>query len=181
VRGQADVSGRRLTVTEQSLPGEDELSDAHEAERKGLPDGCIHDEDGWALLIEAKIPATLPAAQLRRHLRTADRHGLKNVTLLALVADEAKSPQVPQVTARKWTELYIWLKRQVDTRGWAARLTDYMETLEARLFEEGYFREGTLTVFTGIPFGPERPYGYLEAKRVLLLAMDVHNDLQVSM
>jgi hypothetical protein len=41
---------------------------------------------------------------------------------------------------------------------WAARLTDYIETLEPRLVDEGNLREGTLTVFTGIPFGPERPY-----------------------
>ena len=93
---------------------------------------------------------------------------------------------MPHVTTRKWTDLYIWLKRQVYIHEWAARLTDYMETLEARLVEEGYLREGTLTVFTGIPFGPERPYTYLEAKRVLLLAMDelrkrsdLANDLEI--
>ena len=59
--GQADDSGRQLTVMEQSLPGEDELSDAHEAERQGLPDGCICDESGWALLSRTKISAALTA------------------------------------------------------------------------------------------------------------------------
>ena len=37
---------------------------------------------------------------------------------------------------------------------------------------EGYLKKGTLTVFSGIPFGRDYPYNYREAKRVLKLAME---------
>ncbi len=35
----------------------------------------------------------------------------------------------------------------------------------------GYLKEGMLTEFSGVPFGPDHQYNYLEAKRVLLLLM----------
>lgn len=52
-----------------------------------------------------------------------------------------------------------------------------MEVLEANLIEQGYLKEGTLTSFSGIPFDSENPYNYLEAKRLLKLAL---NDLRGS-
>jgi hypothetical protein len=55
---------------------------------------------------------------------------------------------------------------------WACRLSAYMEVLERKLVEDEYLKEGTLTVFAGIPFGKDRPYNYLEAKRLLRLAME---------
>jgi len=41
-----------------------------------------------------------------------------------------------------------------------------------KLAAEGYLQEGTLTVFTGIPFNKENPYNYPDAKRLLGLMMD---------
>jgi hypothetical protein len=38
--------------------------------------------------------------------------------------------------------------------------------------KDEYLKAGTLTLFTGVQFGSETPYNYLEAKRVLRLAMD---------
>src|SRR6202022_1680285 len=52
------------------------------------------------------------------------------------------------------------------------RLYEYMNILEAKLVKDEYLKTGTLTVFSGVPFGTEDPYSYLEAKRVLRLAMD---------
>ncbi len=43
---------------------------------------------------------------------------------------------------------------------------------EGRLIQNETLIEGMLTVFSGIPFGRNNPYNYLEAKRVLRLAMD---------
>ncbi len=37
---------------------------------------------------------------------------------------------------------------------------------------QGYLKEGSLTTFTGIPFDADNPYNYLEAKRLLRLAME---------
>ena len=88
----APVPASKLCVLEQSLPNEDEPEEEEEnvAERKGLPDGCIHDSNGWALLIESKISAHLDSNQLRSHRRSAKDHDLTNVDLLALVAAEER-------------------------------------------------------------------------------------------
>jgi hypothetical protein len=47
-----------------------------------------------------------------------------------------------------------------------------MEVLEEKLVVERYLKNGTLTEFSGVPFGKDTPYNYFEAKRVLRLAMD---------
>ena len=47
-------SGRdKLTIIEQSLPGQEEF-DEKEAVKRGLPDACIYDDNGWILIIESK-------------------------------------------------------------------------------------------------------------------------------
>ena len=51
--GKPSPSGpMTLKIVEQSFPGEEEPQEADESERGGLPDGCIHNGKGWALLIE---------------------------------------------------------------------------------------------------------------------------------
>jgi hypothetical protein len=48
---------------------------------------------------------------------------------------------------------------------------EYMEVAEARMIADDYLGDKPLTKFDGIPFGPDHPYTYREAKRVLRLAM----------
>src|SRR5688572_4443620 len=57
---------KRLTVSEQALPGERPISEEN-AERKGLPDIVIHSSESWALFVESKIEARLTDDQLLRH------------------------------------------------------------------------------------------------------------------
>lgn len=57
---------------------------------------------------------------------------------------------------RKWTELYRWLMQDKESE-WAGRLISYMAVLEQKLVRGNYLREGTLTVFAGIPFGKDEP------------------------
>ena len=45
---------KALHIVEQQVPGV--RTSGEEAESKGLPDTCIHDAEGWAVLIEAKAP-----------------------------------------------------------------------------------------------------------------------------
>lgn len=161
----------RLEVFEQSLPGDPiELSE-EEAERRGLPDGCITDGNGWALLIESKIAARLNADQLRGHVRTAARRGLRDCTLLVLSLDG----QVPRyrgvLIVRRWSEVYAWLRAQAPESDWARRCAEYFEVAEAS-FPSEYLMKGTLTVFSGIPFGRDEPYNYPQAKRLLGLLRD---------
>lgn len=56
-------------MLEQALPGEiTEIPEA-EAERRGLPDGCITDGTSWGLLIESKFASAVSSDQVHRHLR----------------------------------------------------------------------------------------------------------------
>jgi hypothetical protein len=162
----------QLTVVEQTLPGEEEPGDEEEAERRGLPDGWIFDGKGWCLIIESKIESPLTRDQIERHRRTAERRGFTTVHLLALVSDLPKSATLNRMlSVRKWAQLYCWLRQERQSE-WAVRLASYMEILEQKMVRDNYLREGTLTVFSGIPFGTEEPYNYFEAKRLLRLAMD---------
>ena len=169
--GEAAPAGN-LSVVEQSLPGQDEGVELTDQQRRGLPDGWIYSDAGWALLIESKIECRLESDQIRRHLFTAGRRGFTKLHTVALVTDLPKGPLDAELKIRRWTELYIWLKTELRNSEWAKKLSEYMEILEVKLVAEEYLKTGTLTVFTGVPFGTESPYNYLEAKRVLRLAME---------
>jgi hypothetical protein len=169
--GEAAPAGT-LSVVEQSLPGEDEGDELTDLQRRGLPDGWVYSDSGWALLIESKIECRLESDQIRRHLYTARRRGFTQLHMLALVTDLPKGPLNVELHTRRWTELYTWLKSELRDSVWANKLSEYMEILEVKLVAEEYLKTGTLTVFTGVPFGTESPYNYLEAKRVLRLAME---------
>ena len=54
---------------------------------------------------------------------------------------------------------------------WGDRTAKYLEIVEAKLIDAEQFVEGTLTKFSGFPFGHDHPYTYLEGKRVLALAL----------
>jgi hypothetical protein len=164
------ASATRLQILEQQLPGEEESVEEDEAHRRGLPDAWIHDGDSWALIIESKIGASLEKDQLDRHRRVAERRGFSNIQLLALVTGRPKRLVLDGLRIVEWSELYTWLQQEGDS-DWAHHLTNYMEVLERKLVADQYLREGTLTVFTGIPFGKDYPYNYHEAKRLLRLAL----------
>jgi hypothetical protein len=175
-----DRSGAALIVQGQSLPGQPELAE-DEADRKGIPDGCISDGEGWALLIESKVGARWNPDQLRRHRATALRHGLEDVLILCLTS--GRTPQeVPEgCVARTWPEVYGWLHEEAPRSEWAKRARDYFEVAEAKLLERETLREGSITMFTGIPFSDDEPYTYLQAKRVLGVLRDellAHADLR---
>lgn len=81
---------RGVEVLQQSLPGQRARLDEDEAERRGLPDICLADAAGWALLVESKVAAPASLDQVRRHRRTAERHRLLETTVLLLVANEPR-------------------------------------------------------------------------------------------
>ena len=163
----------RLSIVEQTLPGQEEPAQEDQERRRGLPDGWIYDEENWCLLIENKIQSPLTRNQLDRHRATAIRRGFEKISLLALVPNSSDEAALygDLVVVRKWTDLYLWMSQQTQSE-WAARLISYMQVLEQKLVLQNYLREGTLTVFDGIKFGKDNPYSYIEAKRLLHLAMD---------
>jgi len=164
-------SAKLLEVLEQSLPGETIDLSEEDAERRGLPDGCISDGTGWALLIESKFAAAVSFDQLHRHLRTAARHGLDKCKLLLLTVGEVRERLPAGVLTRRWSDVYQWLVQERNRSTWAQIAAEYLEVAEMRGVEQEYLKEGTLTIFTGIPFGPEDPYTYPQAKRLLGLLM----------
>lgn len=164
------VSGRTLSIVEQRLPGEMEL-DEDEAERRGLPDAWIYSKNGWALLLESKVSSPIDEDQIARHLRTAERRGFSDCSLIILAVETpSKLPKKTKYVS--WTDLYKWLVIKRASSTWAGRLANYMEIAEGRMWIDGYLREGTLTAFSGIHFDDQNPYSYAEAKRLLKLLMD---------
>lgn len=171
------VKGRQLEVLEQSLPGDRPDLSEEEAEKRGLPDACIWDKQGWALLIETKFQASVTDDQIRRHYRTAARRGVANCTVLVLTVKPVRQRLGRDVVVKQWTEVYHWLQQQSRTSLWARRCREYMEIAETREVANEYLDKGTLTVFSGIPFGKDEPYTYPQAKRLLgLLRDEVRSD-----
>jgi hypothetical protein len=78
----------------------------------------------------------------------------------------------PGVLTRRWSEVYQWLMRERHRSLWAHIAAEYLEVAETRGVAEEYLKEGTLTVFSGIPFTAEDPYTYPQAKRSLGLLFD---------
>ena len=167
--GKRRIPKGQLTVLEQQVPG---TSVVHgENEESGLPDLWIHDQDTWSLIVESKVKAKVSTAQLHRHRRTAQRNGFTDITLL-VIAPRTPTYRMEDVVYRTWPQVYVWMRCQAKRSEWAACMAEYMETAEARMTAEGYLGDEPLTEFDGIPFGPDHPYTYREAKRVLKLAMD---------
>lgn len=163
------VPASKLSLLSQRYPGEPEPTE-DEAERRGIPDGWIFDVDAeWCVLLESKIQAKLSLEQLPRHRRAAERLGFRTAKAVAITAGHDLPPRAPRDTVLlRWRDVYAWLI-QHRRSAWGMLAAEYLEIVEARLIETERFTQGALTMFAGVPFGRERPYTYLEGKRLLLL------------
>jgi hypothetical protein len=165
------IDPKKLSVLEQESPGKSVASE-EELERRGIPDGWIYDEENkWCVIFEIKVTAKLHANQLSRHRHSAERMGFENIAIVAIV------PLLPRVPPKstillKWVSVYEWLRDNSRESPWASIVAEYLEIAESELLDKGQFVEGALTMFAGFPFTREHPYTYLEAKRILALAMD---------
>lgn len=166
-----ELPGRkeRLHVGEQQVPGE--IEDGSD-ESRGLPDIAVHGDEGFCLLVESKIAASVSLRQLERHRRTAERAGFPGARVLVLATDTEGIAPTHDVIPRSWPALYTMMLDQRSRSEWARRLVEYMEVAEVDLAQRGYLREGTLTQFAGIHFDEETPYRYDQAKRLLRLMLD---------
>jgi hypothetical protein len=163
------VQAKHLLLVEQSLPG-DAPERELDAERRGLPDIVVHDDDSWCLLVESKVQASLMEDQLRRQQRTLRRRGFDDISRLTLT--KSGSSELTHVIPATWSGLYEWLGMAAQRGDWADRLRTYLRAAEVRLAQVGYLTEGTLTMFDGFPFSNTNPYTYGEGKRLLKLALD---------
>ena len=165
---------RQLRITEQQVPGEATSGDEEE-EGRGLPDATVFSEDGWALLVEAKVQAGVSPGQLRRHIATAKRYGFEAPFLLLVSVDDPPSKMPARASHRAWREVYSWFRQRGDGSAWARTFTNYMEAFESRMIALDYSIRGTITMFDGVRFDADHPYTYGEGKRLIRLLGD---DLQ---
>jgi len=161
-------SRERIYVIEQSLPGQDEVGEK-EAVKRGLPDACIFDDNGWILIMESKVASKLSLGQLKRHHDTIIRRGYQNLKLLIITVEQYSDSLPSYVRLKTWREIYEWGCNNSKQSPWSKLFTNYFEVLEARMVQDQYLKAGTLTKFTGIPFDIENSYSYSEAKRLLKL------------
>ncbi|WP_185235412.1 hypothetical protein [Teredinibacter franksiae] len=161
----------KLHIIEQSIAGDLEPPE-DEAERRGLPDAWIYNDDGWCLLIESKVESRLTTDQLVRHYRTAERCGFDDITVLSIEAFKTTIKPKEWLLSTTWAEIYEWLIGQKASSRWARSTADYFEVAERKFTDAGYLKEGNITVFAGIPFCKEIPYNYAEAKRLIKLALE---------
>lgn len=161
---------RHLRITEQQVPGERGSGD--EEEGRGLPDACIFSDDGWALLVEAKVQANVSSDQLRRHVATARRYGFENPFLLLISVDDPPSRMPDRAAHRAWRDVYSWFRDRATASPWARTFTTYLEAFEARMIALDYSIRGTLTMFDGLRFDEDNPYMYREGKRLIRLLGD---------
>src|SRR5262249_1590163 len=104
------------------------------------------------------------------HRRTAERRGFNAITAVA-IAPNLPATLPPDTVLLEWRNVYAWLRRHTSTSAWASRAAEFLEIAEAKLIDSEQLVEGTLTTFSGFPFGRDHPFTYLEGKRVLELAM----------
>ncbi len=170
VRIKLPTTARKLQLREQQYPWAPEARE-EEPEREGIPDGWIFDDGGRCVFIESKVLMPLTAKQILTHRHAAKRRGFRIVIAVAIVAYRPTS-RFENVVILEWRDVYTWLCRHRTQSEWAARAADFLEIAEAKLIGTKQFREGSLTKFSGIPFGHKYPYAYLEGKRVLGLALE---------
>lgn len=153
----------------QCVPGQevDSIKDG----KGGLPDGCLFDQDGWAVVIEAKVQAGISINQLKRHRKTSARYGYEHPHVVLLSIDKPKS--LPDwATHLEWKNLYSWFSRRTADSSWARHFVEYMHVFEAKMIAKDYNIRGTLTMFDGFKFSDAEPYTYAEGKRLIRLLGD---------
>jgi hypothetical protein len=162
------VQGLRLV--EQQIPGVNVPGE--ETEAKGLPDACIFDDKGWALLLESKVQASVSRGQLERHLKSAARNGYENVHVVAIAVNAASDGLPERAKTVEWRELYKWFRKLATVSTWAGIFVEYMQVFESRMIAKEYLRQGMLTMFDGLRFDENNPYTHREAKRLIRLLRD---------
>jgi len=175
----AKFDRRTLKVVEQTIPGIPEPTVFKDL-TKSLPDGVIFEDRKQdtkinskrntihALIIESKITSRLTNDQLQRHTHGMRARGFEVVGGLAITADPKARLPIGW-SNETWSNLYHWLEVQQKHSMWSNELARFFEVLEAQMINDDSLGDRSLTRFNGIPFGPDHPYTYQEAKRLIRL------------
>jgi hypothetical protein len=161
-----------IAIEQQHVPGQRRA--VEEGERRSVPDAVLWSGEAWCLVVEAKIGLQLTIDQIKRHHRMVS-HSFDQVIVLAITPDAAPADLPTWARHRTWIEVYAWMgeQRSVSKR-WADQYREFARLLETALLnnEETYAVRQPLTVFDGIPFNEEHPYGAREARHLIRQVMD---------
>ena len=147
--------------------------DSEEVETQGLPDAAVYDEDGWAVLFESKVQASVSLSQVERHRNTAKRHGFESPWIVVISVDKLSCELSAKTIATTWQDVYAWFNRRAGQSSWARYLVSYMQVFERKMLQQEYQIRGTITVFDGLRFDEDNPYSYREGKRLIRLLGDL--------
>lgn len=170
---------RAIRIVEQQVPGSEEVD--HEDAARGLPDACIFDDSGWAVLFECKVQARASSRQIRRHVATAARHGFERAQVVVITVDPVAFVPDERTRVIEWKDVYHWFSRRSAESTWAKLFVEYMRVFETKMTAKDYQIRGTITMFDGVRFDEHNPYTYPEGKRLIRLLGDglqARKDLQ---
>lgn len=157
---------RSLDVCEQHVPGAP-VRDAEDSEAQGLPDACVFNDEGWAVLFESKVQARVAAGQIRRHRKTAIRYGFESPQIVVIAVDKVNGKLPEDTIAVAWTDVYRWFNQRRAGSFWARQFAQYMEVFERKMLAQDYQIRGTLTVFDGLRFDADNPFTSREGRRLI--------------
>ena len=150
--------------------GKDE-SPAKEVASKSIPDVAIVfpvapslDEKAPCILVEAKVCHEWDVSQAERHTKYASQKF--NIVLGLAIAIVPNLPLPPNWIEFPWAKVYEVAGRSGTELG--RELCRVLEITEAKLLNDTNLR-GTMTVFSGIPFGEENPFSTIQARNTARL------------
>ncbi len=141
-----------------------------EIESRSIPDAWIYNNDGFALVFEAKITDTLKKKQLTSHQRTAEKQGFKKPRFYTITA-LSNAGDFDSWTEITWVSIYKWLRANETTYPLARHTADYFEILESRMHSKKSSQDFKMTTFTGFYPYYDDIYNHDLAKNTLKKAM----------
>ena len=166
--GRQHPNSHKLHLSVQRYPFSNHY-DETEIDDRNIPDAWIFDDEGFALVFEAKITATLTQTQLSGHQRVSAKQGFDDATFFTIIAD-SNAKIFDGWSQIKWSNIYLWLRERSNSSIWAIHAAEYFEISEARMLEQGKLGNAEITAFAGFS-SHEDGYSYLVAKSELRKAM----------
>lgn len=169
---------RDAQVTLQMAQGTVEVN----GEKCGIPDLAIIDDYDNAIIVEAKLGASLAWQQLASHEHRADRNGVSVAAALAITGRDKDGATLLQWQKDKrfrhpwrhvtWQEVYRLACHNVGINPWVKELRDYMQIMATSLDEVEMGADVKIIEFTGVTKEMQENYTPALAKRLLRSLMD---------
>lgn len=161
-------AAKTLALCEQQVPGMPQI-ELDEGESQGLPDAFVFNADGWAVVFECKVQASISMGQIERHRKTAVRYGFETPHMVVVAVNAPKGKLPDDIIVITWKDIYRWFNRRGSDSFWARELVGYMQIFERKMLGQDYDIRGTITMFDGLRFDAENPYTSREGRRLIRL------------